>query len=68
MDRGAWWPAVHGGHKESDPTEHVYTHTHTHTRTHAHTHTLLCEWKGVSTVYTHSSAHSSQQNFLVEIL
>ena len=21
MDRGAWWAAVHGGHKESDTTE-----------------------------------------------
>ena len=21
MDRGAWWPTVHGGHKESDKTE-----------------------------------------------
>ena len=21
MDRGAWWAAVHGGHKESDPAE-----------------------------------------------
>ena len=21
MDRGTWWAAVHGGHKESDPTE-----------------------------------------------
>ena len=48
------------GHKESDTTEHAYTHTHTHT--------LLCEWKGVSTVYTHNSANSLQQNFLVEIL
>ena len=22
MDRGAWWAMVHGGHKESDKTEH----------------------------------------------
>ena len=22
MDRGAWWAAVHGGHKESDATKH----------------------------------------------
>ena len=23
MDRGAWWATVHGGHKESDMTEHA---------------------------------------------
>ena len=23
MDRGAWWATVHGGHKESDVTEHT---------------------------------------------
>ena len=25
MDRGAWWDIVHGGHKESEATEHVCT-------------------------------------------
>ena len=59
MDRGAWWPAVHMVTKSQTQ---LSTHTHTHT------HTLLCEWKGVSTVYTHNSANSLQQNFLVEIL
>ena len=29
MDRGAWWPTVHGGHKESDTTEQAHMHTHT---------------------------------------
>ena len=24
MDRGAWWATVHGGHKESDVTEHTH--------------------------------------------
>ena len=24
-DRGAWWATVHGGHKESDMTEHTHT-------------------------------------------
>ena len=24
MDRGDWWATVHGGHKESDTTEHAY--------------------------------------------
>ena len=23
--RGAWWATVHGGHKESDVTEHTHT-------------------------------------------
>ena len=23
MDRGGWWVTVHGGHKESDVTEHT---------------------------------------------
>ena len=27
VDRGAWWASVHGGHKESDMTEHTHTHT-----------------------------------------
>ena len=26
MDRGAWWPTVHGGHKESDMTEWLSRH------------------------------------------
>ena len=26
MDRGAWRATVHGGHKESDTTEHRHTH------------------------------------------
>ena len=25
-DRGTWWATVHGGHKESDTTEHAHTH------------------------------------------
>ena len=25
MERGAWWAAVHGGHKESDTTERLST-------------------------------------------
>ena len=25
MDRGAWWATVHGGHIESDTTEHLST-------------------------------------------
>ena len=25
MDRGAWWATVHGGHKESEMTEHTHT-------------------------------------------
>ena len=25
MDRGAWWATVHGGHKESEMTEHACT-------------------------------------------
>ena len=29
MGRGAWQAMVHGGHKESDMTEHTHTHTHT---------------------------------------
>ena len=29
MDRGAWQATVHGGHKESDATEHAHTHMHT---------------------------------------
>ena len=33
MDRGTWWATVHGGHKESDMTEHGRAHTHTHTHT-----------------------------------
>ena len=28
MDRGTWWAAVHGDHKESDTTKGL-THTHT---------------------------------------
>ena len=28
IHRGAWWAAVHGGHKESDTTEQLSTHTH----------------------------------------
>ena len=24
-DRGAWWATVHGGHKESDTSEHSHT-------------------------------------------
>ena len=28
MKGGAWWATVHGGHKESDMTEHTHTHTH----------------------------------------
>ena len=28
MDRGAWWAAVHGGHKELDTMEQL-THIHT---------------------------------------
>ena len=24
MDRGVWWATVHGGHKESDMSEHTY--------------------------------------------
>ena len=27
MDRGAWWAAVHGGHKESDAAGQLSTHT-----------------------------------------
>ena len=27
MDRGAWWATAHGGHKESDMTEHTCTHS-----------------------------------------
>ena len=30
MDRGDWWPTVHGGHKEWDMTVTECTHTHTH--------------------------------------
>ena len=30
MERGVWWAAVHGGHKELDTTEYTYTNTHTH--------------------------------------
>ena len=26
MVKGAWWASVHGGHKESDMTEHTHTH------------------------------------------
>ena len=29
-DRGAWQATVHGGHKESDATEHAHTYTHAH--------------------------------------
>ena len=25
MDRGAWWAMVHGGHTESDTTQHACT-------------------------------------------
>ena len=34
MDKGAWWAAVHRGHKELNMTERACTcvHTHTHTR------------------------------------
>ena len=27
IDRGVWWATIHGGHKESDVTEHLRTHT-----------------------------------------
>ena len=30
MDRGLWWPTVHG-FAELETTEHIHTHTHTHT-------------------------------------
>ena len=30
MDRETQWTTVHGGHKESDMSEHTHTHTHTH--------------------------------------
>ena len=60
------WGAQRVRHNWARIHTHIRTHTHMHTR--VHTHTLLCEWKGVSTVYTHSSANSLQQNFLVEIL
>ena len=26
MDRGAWWATVHGGHRETDTTEHTHHH------------------------------------------
>ena len=29
MDRETQWTTVHGGHKESDMSEHTHTHTHT---------------------------------------
>ena len=67
----AWtnpWTEEPGGLQStwSQRVRHNWARIHTHT--HTHTHTLLCEWKGVSTVYTHNSANSLQQNFLVEIL
>ena len=34
MDRGDWWPKVHG---VSESQTQLSTHTHTHTRTHTHT-------------------------------
>ena len=39
MDRGAWWAIVHGGHKESDLTEHMCVRARVHT--HAYTYTKL---------------------------
>ena len=42
MDRGAWWPTVHGLTK-------VKTHARAHTHTHTHTHMLLefmCAYQG----------------------
>ena len=35
MNRGAWQATVHGGHKESDTTEHAHTYTHAHLPEHA---------------------------------
>ena len=39
MERSLVGYIVHGGHEESDMTEHTCTHTHTHTHAHTHTHT-----------------------------
>ena len=30
MERGVWWAAAHGGHKELDTTEYTHTNTHAH--------------------------------------
>ena len=35
MGRGAWWATVHGGHKESDMTEHTHTCTHMYIQTYS---------------------------------
>ena len=32
MDREAWWPTVHGGHKELNITEQLSVHARTHTQ------------------------------------
>ena len=40
MDGGAWWAALHGGHKELDMAKHACERVHIHT--HASMHTYIC--------------------------
>ena len=64
MDRGAWWATVHGGHKESDTTEHTHTHHTRLTLTH-HRHVTCCN--NSYYVWTKTQLDSGQKDVFSEL-
>ena len=45
MDKGTWWPTVHGVAKSWTQLSNLHTHTHTHT--HTPTHCLDTQWVSI---------------------